>query len=116
MKQILLCGLLLAVGCSSSEDEVLNTAPKPLKVLSRITFSGDKLILVDLNESLPDTILITNDKSVNVELLDRGYFEAKVINNTQQNTSFKLVREGKTITEFNSTVTQSGCLIQFFNR
>jgi hypothetical protein len=95
---------------------VQSSAPKPLKVLSHITFSGDRLILVDLNEALPDTILITTDKSVNVELLDRGYFEAKVINNTQQNTSFKVMREGKTITEFNSTVTQSGCLIQFFNR
>ena len=116
MRLIFICSLLLAVGCSSSEDEVLNSSPEPAKVLCNVTFSGDCLILVDLNESLPDTILVTNDKSVNVELLDRGYFEAKVVNNTQQNTSFKLVREGKTITEFNSTVTQSGCLIQFFNR
>jgi len=116
MKSILICSLLLAVGCSTPESEVQSVAPKSEKVLCNVTFSGDRLILVDLNEALPDTILITNDKSVNVELLDRGYFEAKVINNTQQNTSFKVTREDKTITEFNSTVTQSGCLIQFFNR
>ena len=120
-KITLFATLFLLIGCSTPEiiNEDLNNNKKPLKATSLIQWQGNKesrLILIDLNATEIDTILNTTEKSINIELVKRRFYEAKIINDKQCINTFKVISENKEIINVNSNVIQSGCLIQFFNK
>lgn len=120
-KITLFATLFLLIGCSTPEiiNEDLNNNKKPLKATSLIQWQGNKesrLILIDLNATEIDTILNTTEKSINIELVKRRFYEAKIINDKQCINTFKVISENKEVINVNYNVMQSGCLIQFFNK
>jgi hypothetical protein len=120
-KITLFATLFLLIGCSTPEiiNEDLNNNKKPLKITSLIKWEGNKesrLILIDLSTTQIDTILNTTEKSINIGLIKRRYYEAKIINDTQCINRFKVISENKEVINVNSNIVQTGCLIQFFNK
>ncbi len=120
-KITLFATLFLLIGCSTPEiiNEDLSNNKKPLKIKSLIQWQGNKesrLILIDLSTTQIDTILNTTEKSINIELVKRRYYEAKIINDIQCINTFKVISENKEVINVNSNIIQTGCLIQFFNK
>ena len=120
-KITLFATLFLLIGCSTPEiiNEDLSNNKKPLKIKSLIQWQGNKesrLILIDLSTTQIDTILNTTEKSINIELVKRRYYEAKIINDIQCINTFKVISENKEVINVNSNIVQTGCLIQFFNK
>jgi len=114
MKKLILSALVLVYGCSSpSEQESLS---EDLKTTSIHLQSGDRLTLIDLNGSIPDTLLSTTDRVSEVKMLDRGYFEMRVQNEQAKPIVIGMTRDNKLTYTFNSGAPTSGCLIQLFNR
>lgn len=114
MKKLILSALVLVYGCSSPSEQ--ESVSEDLKTTSIHLQSGDRLILIDLNGPTPDTILSTSDRVSEVEMLDRGYFELRVQNDTAKPIFLYMTRDNKTTYMFNSGAPTSGCLIQLFNK
>ena len=120
-KIIISLAIPLIIGCSQSspiEDFSNNTSTPPPKMVGvEVNLKdGDSIFIVDLNSTLPDTILKTSSRKSNIYMLDRGYFEVKVKNSEEKTISLSLIRDNDTIYKFNSGGPTSGCLIQLFNR
>jgi ABC-type polysaccharide/polyol phosphate transport system ATPase subunit len=114
MKKLFLSALVLVYGCSSPSEQ--ESPSEDLKTTSIHLQSGDRLTLIDLNGSIPDTLLVTSDRVSEVKMVDRGYFELKVQNDTEKPIELYMSRDNKITYMFNSGAPTSGCLIQLFNR
>ena len=114
MKKLILSALVLIYGCSSPSEQ--ESVSEELKTTSIHLQSGDRLTLIDLNGSIPDTLIVTTDRLSEALMVDRGYFELRVQNDTAKPIIISMTRDNKTTYMFNSGGPTSGCLIQLFNK
>ena len=115
---ILLLTLILITGCDTDSIELQSLPPQPLKTDVNILWNGtqgSKLILIDYNNTLPDTLLNTTSNNINLKLLDRGYYEINIFNPTSCITQL-YVSNTELIVNYSSNTTISGLKYQFFNR
>jgi hypothetical protein len=116
MKKILLIPILgLFYSCTTSEIEVKNQAPElyPTETC-QLTWQGDgKLILIDKNHSVSDTVVNSSlNGSSEIQLIKRGYYELKIINST---TIFvNITNPAKEVVNFEGNT--NGLTLQFFNK
>jgi hypothetical protein len=115
---ILLLTFTLITGCNIDSIDSQSLPPQPLKTDVNILWNGtqdSKLILIDYNNTLPDTILNTVSNDINLKLLDRGYYEINISNPTSCITQL-YVSNTELIVNYSSNTTISGLKYQFFNR
>lgn len=101
-------------GCSTPEIEK-QTAPDLYPTEKCVlTWEGNgKLILIDKNHTLPDTIVKSNlNGTSDIDLIIRGYYELKIIN--CDNAFISLTNPRKEIVYFSGAT--NGLTYQFFNR
>lgn len=114
--------IILSMFCScTAEDEILPIkSEKPKPEYSQVNFNivaknDVKIVLIDYNGTIPDTLVKTSNHNFNIYLLKRGWFELKITNPTYSENSILIKSENKEI--FNHYfASQSGCTIQFFNK
>lgn len=113
-KTILLPILAILFSCSTpetTEEQTLDLYPTEV---CQLTYYGNgKLLLIDKNHSVNDTIVNTYANGYSdIDLIVRGYYELKVINCTHA--TILLTNSTKEIVNFNGTT--NGVLYQFFNK
>jgi len=106
--------LSMLFSCSTPEIEK-QTAPELYPTEKCVlTWEGDgKLILIDENHTLPDTIYKSEANGIKeINLIIRGYYELKIINSTY--ISVLLKNPKKVISNY--TGEANGLTYQFFNK
>lgn len=106
--------LSMLFSCSTPELEK-NVKPElyPTEICNLTWFGDGKLILIDKNHTLPDTIVKSSlNGTSEIDLIKRGYYELKIINCT--NANVLLTNKNKTLINFNQNT--NGITYQFFNK
>ena len=106
--------LSMLFSCSTPELEK-NVAPELYPTgKCNLTWYGDgKMLLIDKNHTLPDTIFKSElNGSSEIDLIIRGYYELKINNCNAAN--LLLTNKNKTLINFNQVT--NGITYQFFNR
>jgi hypothetical protein len=114
MKKILLIPILMLFSCSTPELEK-NVAPElyPTEICKLTWYGNGKILLIDKNHTLPDTIVNCSLNGFSeIDLIKRGYYELKIINCT--NANVLLTNKNKTLVNFNQNT--NGITYQFFNK
>lgn len=116
MKKLLLIPILITLfSCSTPETEVKNVAPElyPTELCKLTWYGNGKLLLIDKNHSVNDTIVnSTLNGFSEIDLIKRGYYELKIINSTTIFVS--ITNPKKEIVNFQGST--NGLTYQFFNR
>jgi len=100
--------------CSTPELEK-NVAPElyPTEICKLTWYGNGKILLIDKNHTLPDTIVKSSLNGFSdIDLIIRGYYELKIIDCT--NANILLTNKNKTLINFNQNT--NGITYQFFNK
>jgi len=108
--------IFLSMLCSCSSPELeKNVAPElyPTEKCLLSWIGEGKILLIDKNHTLPDTIYKSElNGSKQIDLIIRGYYELKIINSKTINVM--LTNKNKTLINFNQKT--NGLTYQFFNK
>ena len=115
MNKLLLIPIFTTLlSCSTPEIEK-NVAPElyPTEKCVLSWYGDGKMLLIDKNHTLPDTIVNCSlNVSSEIDLIIRGYYELKIINCNAANVL--LTNKNKTLINFNQQT--NGLTYQFFNK
>ena len=115
MNKLLLIPIFATLlSCSTSEIEK-NVAPElyPTEKCLLSWIGEGKILLIDKNHTLPDTIYKSEvNGSKQIDLIIRGYYELKIMNSNTINVI--LTNKNKTLINFNQKT--NGLIYKFFNK
>lgn len=114
-KLILIPIIATFLSCSTPELETKNIVPElyPTEKCELSWFGDGKILLIDKNHTLPDTIVKSSLNGYSeIDLIIRGYYELKIINCSNANVI--LTNKNKTLINFRQNT--NGITYQFFNK